>query len=96
MVLRAEPVDTFQNALGRLIEGIERTSADANTAVTGMMEKTTDVHEAMIALQREELTLQLAADSQQVRVHIPRHHADADLTQGNESGRSRRLSRTTS
>ena len=28
VVLRAEPVDTFQNALGRLIDGIERTSAE--------------------------------------------------------------------
>ena len=51
---------SFGDALGRLIEGIENTSAAANTAVTGMMEKTTDVHDAMIALQREELTLQLS------------------------------------
>ena len=50
----------FQDTLGRLIDGIEQTSADANTAVSGMMEKTTDVHDAMIALQREELTLQLS------------------------------------
>jgi flagellar hook-basal body complex protein FliE len=28
--------------------------------VSGMMDKTTDVHDAMIALQREELTLQLS------------------------------------
>lgn len=51
---------SFGEALGRLVEGIEQTSADANTAVTGMMEKTGDVHDAMIALQREELTLQLS------------------------------------
>jgi flagellar hook-basal body complex protein FliE len=51
---------TFGAALGRLIDGIETTSAAANTAVTGMMEKTTDVHDAMIALQREELTFQLS------------------------------------
>jgi flagellar hook-basal body complex protein FliE len=51
---------SFGDALGKLIDGIEQTSADANTAVTGMMEKTTDVHDAMIALQREELTLQLS------------------------------------
>ena len=50
----------FENALTRLIDGIEQTSADANDKVTGMMEKTTDVHEAMIALQREELTFQLS------------------------------------
>ena len=51
---------SFGEALGKLVEGIEQTSADANTAVTGMMEKTGDVHDAMIALQREELTLQLS------------------------------------
>jgi flagellar hook-basal body complex protein FliE len=50
---------SFSDALGRLIDGVEQTSADANTALGGMMEKTTDVHDAMIALQREELTLQL-------------------------------------
>jgi flagellar hook-basal body complex protein FliE len=51
---------SFGEALGKLVEGIEKTSADANTAVTGMMDKTGDVHDAMIALQREELTLQLS------------------------------------
>jgi flagellar hook-basal body complex protein FliE len=51
---------SFGDALGRLIDGIESTSATANQAVTGMMDKTTDVHDAMIALQREELTLQLS------------------------------------
>ena len=51
---------SFGDALGRLIDGIEQSSAAANTAVSGMMEKTTDVHDAMIALQREELTLQLS------------------------------------
>jgi len=50
----------FESALGKMLDGIEKTSADANTAVTGMMEKTTDVHEAMIALQREDLTFQLS------------------------------------
>jgi flagellar hook-basal body complex protein FliE len=50
---------SFGDALGRLIDNVESTSATANQAVTGMMEKTTDVHDAMIALQREELTLQL-------------------------------------
>jgi len=49
----------FGEALGRLIDGVEQSSANANTAVTGMMEKTGDVHDAMIALQREELSLQL-------------------------------------
>jgi len=51
---------SFGEALGRLIDNVEQTSADANTAVTGMMDKSTDVHDAMIALQREELSLQLS------------------------------------
>ena len=51
---------SFGEALGKLVDGIEQTSADANAAVTGMMDKTGDVHDAMIALQREELTLQLS------------------------------------
>lgn len=50
---------SFGDALGRLIDNVEGASATANQAVTGMMDKTTDVHDAMIALQREELTLQL-------------------------------------
>lgn len=51
---------SFGDALGRLIDNVEGSSAAANQAVTGMMEKNTDVHDAMIALQREELTLQLS------------------------------------
>ena len=50
---------SFGEALGRLIDGVEQSSATANTAITGMMDKSVDVHEAMIALQREELSLQL-------------------------------------
>ena len=50
---------SFGEALGRRIDGVEQSSATANTAVTGMMDKTVDVHDAMIALQREELSLQL-------------------------------------
>ena len=50
---------SFGEALGRLIDGVEQSSANANVAVGGMMDKSVDVHEAMIALQREELSLQL-------------------------------------
>ena len=51
---------SFGEALGRLVDNIEQTSADSNAAVSGMMDKTTDVHDAMIALQREELALELS------------------------------------
>ena len=50
----------FSDALGRVVNAVERTEADANTAVTGMLSGTTDVHDAMIALQRADLTLQFS------------------------------------
>jgi flagellar hook-basal body complex protein FliE len=43
-----------------LMKAIESTSADANTAVAGMLDGSTDVHDAMIALQRADMTLQLS------------------------------------
>jgi len=49
----------FSHALNSLIDGVEQAESEANTAVTGMLDKTTDVHDAMIALQRSELTFQL-------------------------------------
>jgi flagellar hook-basal body complex protein FliE len=50
----------FSDALGRVVGAVERTEAEANTAVSGMLSGTTDVHEAMIALQRADLTLQFS------------------------------------
>ena len=41
-----------------LLENAEKTASDANTAVTAMVDKTGDVHEAMIALQRAEMALE--------------------------------------
>jgi flagellar hook-basal body complex protein FliE len=49
----------FSDTLGKLIDGVEHTEAAANTAVSGMLDKTTDVHDAMIALQKAELTFEL-------------------------------------
>ena len=49
----------FTQALNRLLESNEESSADANQKVGAMLDGTGDVHEAMIALQRAELTLQL-------------------------------------
>lgn len=49
----------FAASLGSLIGNVEQTAADANVAVSGMLEKSGDVHDAMIALQRAEMTLQL-------------------------------------
>ena len=49
----------FADALGRLLEGVETTTREANGAVTAMVEKTGEVHDAMIALHHAETALQL-------------------------------------
>ncbi len=50
---------SFADSLGRLVSAVESTSGDANEAVGRMLDGTGDVHEAMIALQRADMTLQL-------------------------------------
>jgi flagellar hook-basal body complex protein FliE len=52
-------VSAFGQSLMTLVEDVEKSGAEANTAVSNMLDKTGDVHEAMIALQRAEMTLQL-------------------------------------
>jgi flagellar hook-basal body complex protein FliE len=49
----------FADSLGRLITSVESTGGEANDAVGRMLDGTGDVHEAMIALQRADMTLQL-------------------------------------
>jgi flagellar hook-basal body complex protein FliE len=51
---------SFAGALGRVVDAVESSESQANTAVTGMLSGTTDVHDAMIALQRADLTLQFS------------------------------------
>jgi flagellar hook-basal body complex protein FliE len=50
---------TFAESLGKLVENVETSAADANQAVASMVDSNGDVHEAMIALQRAEMTLEL-------------------------------------
>ena len=50
---------SFADALGKLVKDVETTGSDANQAIASMVNKTGDVHDAMIALQRAEMTLQL-------------------------------------
>jgi flagellar hook-basal body complex protein FliE len=50
----------FSDALGKIVDAVESTGADANRAVGGMLNGTTDVHDAMIALQRADLTMQFS------------------------------------
>jgi flagellar hook-basal body complex protein FliE len=49
----------FADKLGKLVESVEETAADANTAINGMIDKSVDVHEAMLAITRAEQTFQL-------------------------------------
>ena len=63
----------FGEKLASLIEGVEDKSAEANQAVGNMIDKSGDVHEAMIALQRAEMTLQLTV---QVRNKLVQAYQD--------------------
>jgi flagellar hook-basal body complex protein FliE len=56
----AESGKSFADTLQTLVDGAQGSSEDANSAVSGMLNKTVDVHDAMIALQRAEMSLQLA------------------------------------
>jgi flagellar hook-basal body complex protein FliE len=50
---------SFGESLMNLVESVEQTGAEANSAVSNMLDKSGDVHDAMIALQRAEMSLQL-------------------------------------
>ena len=66
-----------------LSSGVETDGADANAAVNSMLEQAGDVHDAMIALQRAEMSLAArGADAQQARAGLSGHHADAGLVRG--------------
>jgi flagellar hook-basal body complex protein FliE len=49
----------FGESLGRLVGAVEASNTQANGAIADMVEGKGDVHDAMIALQRADLTLQL-------------------------------------
>jgi len=49
----------FGESLGHLLDTVDSSARQANAAVARMIDGTGDVHEAMIALQRAETTLQL-------------------------------------
>lgn len=50
---------SFAETLQSLVTEAESSASDANAAVAGMVDKSVDVHDAMIALQRAEMSLQL-------------------------------------
>jgi flagellar hook-basal body complex protein FliE len=55
----ARAVEGFADALDGLLQSVDTTAGRANTAVANMIEGTGDVHDAMIALQRAQTTLEL-------------------------------------
>lgn len=56
---QADAAGGFAASLGRLVAATESAGAEANGAVSQMLDGTGDVHDAMIALQRADMTLQL-------------------------------------
>jgi flagellar hook-basal body complex protein FliE len=67
------PAAGFGTSLARLVQAVETSNAQANRDVSRMVDGTGDVHEAMIALQRAELTLQLTV---QVRNKLVQAYQD--------------------
>src|SRR3954465_7503026 len=53
------PAASFADTLGQMVDTTEQSQADANGAVVNMLDGSVDVHDAMIALQRAELNMQL-------------------------------------
>lgn len=57
---RLQPAEPgFGDSLARLVDAVEQSNREANRAVGAMLDGEGDVHDAMIALQRADLTLQL-------------------------------------
>ena len=63
----------FIDSLGRLIQTTEASGDAANSAVEGMLDGRGEVHDAMIALQRAELSLQFTV---QVRNKLVQAYQD--------------------
>jgi flagellar hook-basal body complex protein FliE len=63
----------FAQALNALIDGVENTTKTANEAVSAMLDKTGDVHDAMIALHEAETSLEFTV---QVRNKLVQAYQD--------------------
>ena len=50
---------SFAESLGKALETVEEKNQEANVAVVGMLNKTVDVHEAMIALHEAEESIEI-------------------------------------
>jgi flagellar hook-basal body complex protein FliE len=69
----AEASGSFSDALTRLVDSVDENATQANDAVSQMLNKTGDVHDAMIALQRAEMSLQLTV---QIRNKVVQAYQD--------------------
>ena len=69
----AKDTASFSDSLKGLLASVDESAGAANTAVSNMISGTGDVHEAMIALQRAETTLQLTV---QVRNKLVQAYQD--------------------
>jgi flagellar hook-basal body complex protein FliE len=49
----------FGSTLNKMVNAVESSNAQANQATVGMIDGSVDVHDAMIALQRADMTFQL-------------------------------------
>ena len=63
----------FAGALAKLLESVESSSTDANSAVAAMTDGSGDVHTAMLALQKAEVSMQLTV---QVRNKLVQAYQD--------------------
>ena len=63
----------FGDVLNRLMNRLEQSNADANDAIGRMLDGSGDVHEAMVALQRSDLDMQVAV---QVRNKLVQAYQD--------------------
>jgi flagellar hook-basal body complex protein FliE len=63
----------FGDSLAKLVDSVDASATEANSAVAQMLDGRGDVHDAMIALQRAELTLQLTV---QVRNKLVQAYQD--------------------
>lgn len=63
----------FGGALATLLESVESSSTDANQAVAAMTDGSGDVHTAMLALQKAEVSMQLTV---QVRNKLVQAYQD--------------------
>jgi flagellar hook-basal body complex protein FliE len=69
----AAAADGFGSSLNRLVSAVETSGREANGAVSRMLDGSGEVHDAMIALQRAEMTLQLTV---QVRNKLVQAYQD--------------------